>query len=242
MSSEATREKTHFVVVDNHPAIRKALWLQVESDPEMQMQGGSASSKEALSLIDEHSPDVVVVDISLRDTDGLTFIQEIRSEVPDVRILVYSQCDEDFYAERAIEAGASGYIMKTKPTEEVVRAIQAVSQGEVFLSRNVASQILGRLIQSSGDAEVSPSEKLTDRELTVFRKIGEGNTVRQIAGQLDLSRKTVEKYRQRAKEKLGHETIKELLRHAVHWINKNPIGQDPTTEQAQMAGAASSDD
>lgn len=220
MSSDSTRENTRIVVVDKHPAIREALRSEVERHPEMQMQGEAASSSEALSLLEKHSPDVMVVEISLRDTDGLAFIQEIRSEAPDVRILVFSQYDEDLYAERAIEAGASGYIMKTKPTDEVVRAIELVSQGQVFLSRSVASRILSRLIQGSSDTGSSPLEALTDRELTVFRKIGEGETVRQIAEQLDLDRKTVETYRRRAKEKLGHETVEELLRHAVHWSNK----------------------
>lgn len=222
MSAEATHEKTEVVVVDNHPAVREALWSKVESHPGMVMQGEAPDSREALSLIENYSPDVVVVEISLGDADGLAFIQEVRSEAPDVRLLVFSQYDEDLYAERAIEAGASGYIMKNEPTDEVVRAIELVSQGQVYLSRNVASRILSRLIKGSGDTGTSPLKKLTDRELTVFRKIGEGDTVRQIADQLDLDRKTVETYRRRAKEKLGHETVEDLLRHAVHWISGEP--------------------
>jgi len=162
----------------------------------------------------------VVLEISLGEADGLALIQEIRSKAPDVRILVFSKYDEDLYAERAIEAGASGYIMKTEPTDEVVRAIELVSQGQVFLSRHVASRILSRLVQGGGDTEISPLEKLTDRELTVFRKIGEGNSVRQIADQLDLNRKTIETYRRRAKEKLGHDTVEALLRHAVQWVEQ----------------------
>ena len=220
MNSEAVREKTQVFVVDKHPAIREVLESKVESHPEMQVKGNSASPGEALSHIEQNAPDVVVLEISLGEADGLALIQEIRSKAPDVRILVFSKYDEDLYAERAIEAGASGYIMKTEPTDEVVRAIELVSQGQVFLSRHVASRILSRLVQGSGDTEISPLEKLTDRELTVFRKIGEGNSVRQIADQLDLNRKTIETYRRRAKEKLGHDTVEALLRHAVRWVEQ----------------------
>lgn len=220
MSSEAVREKTQVSVVDKHPAIREVLGSKIESHPEMQVMGEAASSEEALSLLEEDTPDVVVLEISLGEADGLALIQDIRSQVPEVRILVFSKYSEDLYAERAIEAGASGYMMKTKPTDEVVRAIELISQGQVFLSRNVASRILSRLVRGGSDTETSPLEKLTDRELTVFRKIGEGNSVRQIADQLDLNRKTIETYRRRAKEKLGHETVEELLRHAVQWVEQ----------------------
>jgi DNA-binding NarL/FixJ family response regulator len=218
MSSEAIREKTHIFVVDKHPAIREILRSKIESHPEMRMMGDSARPGKALSLIEQDPPDVVVLEISLGEADGLALIEEIRSQVPEVRILVFSKYSEDLYAERAIEAGASGYVMKTESTDEVVRAIELVSEGQVFLSRHVASRILSRLVRGSGETETSPLEKLPDRELTVFRKIGEGYSVRQIADQLDLNRKTIETYRRRAKEKLGHETVEELLRHAVQWV------------------------
>ncbi|WP_103020796.1 response regulator transcription factor [Salinibacter altiplanensis] len=220
MTSEAVREKTQIIVVDKHPAIREVLQSRIAEHPEMQLEAESANSEEALALAERHDPDVVVVEISLGDADGLTLIQEIRSQMPEVRILVFSKYNEDLYAERAIEAGASGYVMKTKPTEEVMQAIELVSEGQVFLSRHVSSRILSRLVRGSGDAETSPLEKLTDRELTVFRKIGEGHSVRQIADQLDLNRKTIETYRRRAKEKLGHETVEDLLRHAVQWAER----------------------
>lgn len=220
MSTEAIREKTQVFVVDNHPAIREILRSKVDSHPEMQMMEGAARPGEAVPLIEQDSPDVVVLEISLGEADGLALIEEIRSQMPEVRILVFSKYSEDLYAERAIEAGASGYVMKTESTDEVVRAIELVSEGQVFLSRHVASRILSRLVRGSGETETSPLEKLTDRELTVFRKIGEGYSVRQIADQLDLNRKTIETYRRRAKEKLGHETVEELLRHAVQWVEQ----------------------
>ena len=228
MSSEAVRDMTQIVVVDKHPAIREVLRSKIDEHPEMEVRAGSANSEEALALVEEHDPDVVVLEISLGDADGLTLIQEIRDQVPEVRILVFSKYNEDLYAERAIEAGASGYIMKTEPTDEVMRAIELVSEGQVFLSRHVASRILSRLVRGSGDTETSPLEKLTDRELTVFRKIGEGHSVRQIADQLDLNRKTIETYRRRAKEKLGHDTVEDLLRHAVQWVEQGTREQVDT--------------
>lgn len=220
MSSEAVREKTQVFVVDKHPAIREILRSKIENHPEMQVMGGGESPEDALPFMEQDPPDVVVLEISLGEADGLALIQEIRSRVPEVRILVFSKYSEDLYAERAIEAGASGYVMKTEPTDEVVRAIELVSQGQVFLSRHVASRILSRLVRGGSDTETSPLEQLTDRELTVFRKIGEGHSVRQIADQLDLNRKTIETYRRRAKEKLGHDTVEELLRHAVQWVEQ----------------------
>jgi DNA-binding NarL/FixJ family response regulator len=228
MSSEEVREKTRLFVVDKHPAIREILRSKIENRPEMQVMGEGASPEDALPVLEQDPPDVVVLEISLGETDGLALIQEIRSRVPEVRILVFSKYSEDLYAERAIEAGASGYVMKTEPTDEVVRAIELVSQGQVFLSRRVASRILSRLVRSGSDTETSPLDRLTDRELTVFRKIGEGHSVRQIADQLDLNRKTVETYRRRAKEKLGHDTVEELLRHAVHWTEQGARSEADT--------------
>lgn len=220
MSSDAPREKTQVFVVDKHPAIREILRAKVKGHPELQVKGAAESSAEALSVIEDRPPDVVVLEISLGETDGLALIQRIRSRAPDVRILVFSKYNEDLYAERAIEAGASGYLMKTEETEEVMRAIELISEGQVFLSRHVASRILSRLVRGGGKTKTSPLGELTDRELTVFRKIGEGHSVRQIADQLDLNRKTIETYRRRAKEKLGHDTVEALLRHAVQWVEQ----------------------
>jgi DNA-binding NarL/FixJ family response regulator len=125
--------------------------------------------------------------------------------------------DENVYAERAIRAGAAGYVMKTEPTEEVIRAIRSVGQGEVFLSRRMSSRILSKVIRQQDYTLTSMTEELTDREMMVFRMLGEGHSVRDIADTLDLSRKTVETYRRRAKEKLGFDTVSELLQYAVQW-------------------------
>lgn len=216
MSLGESGEKTTVIVVDNHPVIREALRAEIGIHPKMKVKGDFANAKDALPTIEQGPPDIVVLEISLGEEDGLTLIEEVRTRIPDVRLLVFSRYDESLYAARAVEAGASGYVMKSEPTMEVVRAIELICDGGVYLNRKIASRILSQLIQDNGEDNF-PLGQLTDRELEVFRKIGEGYSVREIAGQLDLNRKTIETYRRRAKEKLGHDTVEDLLRHAVQW-------------------------
>lgn len=188
---------------------------------EMHVVGQSGTAAEALHFLKEETADVVVVEISLEDVDGLSLIRELRSQFPDVRALVYSMYDEETYAERAIRAGALGYVMKTEPPTEVVNAIREVRRGEVYFSPHLVSQILGSVIQRGGPMLESPVERLTDREFTVFKMLGKGDGVRDIAEELNLNRKTIEKYRRRAREKLGYDTNDELLRHAVQWVDRH---------------------
>lgn len=186
----------------------------------MEAVGSTGSADEALSVIRELAPDVVIVDISLSNGDGLTLIENARAESTGARILVYSMYDESVYAERALRAGALGYIPKSESTAEVINAIRTVARGDVYLSDPIASKILGKVIRSQ-DYSTTPIEQLTDRELTVFRMLGEGFSVREIAEQLDLSRKTIETYRRRAKEKLGYDTVEGLLQFAVQWTGES---------------------
>ena len=211
------KDQTQIFVVDDHPAIREVLTSAFAEKSGMDVIGGSATAAEALPRIEDLGPNIVVVDISLEEADGLTLIKQVREQVPDAWILVFSMYDENVYAERAIQAGASGYVMKSKPISEIVRAIEEVSQGRVFLSQHIMSRILNKIIRADEYAQMSPLDDLTDRELTVFRLLGEGATVDQIADKLGLARKTIETYRRRAKEKLGHESVDELLQHAVQW-------------------------
>jgi DNA-binding NarL/FixJ family response regulator len=209
--------RTTVFVVDDHPAIREALASAINSKLDMRLIGESGTAAGALRRMEQNPPDVAVVDISLDDAHGLDLVEQIRSRFPSVRVVVFSMYDESIYAERAIRAGASGYVMKSKPTQNVVEAVQAVQQGDVYLSRRMSSRILSKVIRQEDYELGSATEKLTDREMTVFRYLGEGKSVREIADVLDLSRKTVETYRRRAKEKLGFETVAELLQYAVQW-------------------------
>jgi DNA-binding NarL/FixJ family response regulator len=218
-------------VVDDHPAIREALTAVIDGKLDMRVIGESATAQGTLQQLERMRPDVAVVDISLEDAHGLDLVEELRSRHADLRIVVFSMYDESVYAERAIRAGASGYVMKSESTEQVVVAIQAVHDGDVHLSRRMSSRILSKAIRNQDYAFRSTAEQLTERELTVFTRLGEGKSVREIADELDLNRKTVETYRRRAKEKLGFESVDELLQYAVQWTfsgEEEPWKDGPT--------------
>lgn len=210
-------DRTNVFIVDDHPAIREAVSAAISQRVNMRISGEARSGAKAIEQIKRRSPDVVIVDISLKDMHGLDLIEHIRDVSPDVRIVVYSMYDESVYAERALRAGASAYVMKNKPTTDVINAIESVHGGNVYLSRRMSSRILGKVIRQQDYEVGSTTERLTDREMTVFQMLGEGHTVRDIADKLELSRKTIETYRRRAKEKLGFDTVSELLQYAVQW-------------------------
>jgi DNA-binding NarL/FixJ family response regulator len=211
--------RTRVVVVDDHPAIRHAIADTVDGQSDMELCGTAASAREAFDLIRTSCPDVAVVDISLGDAHGLDLVQNLRAQHPNLEVVIFSMYDEDVYAERAIRAGARGYVSKSEPTQSVAEAIRAASAGEIYLNRRAASRLLSRM--AGGRPSTKPSlpglEDLTDREMAVFQMLGQGQAVDTIADQLSLSRKTVETYRRRAKEKLGFETVAELLLFAVRW-------------------------
>lgn len=239
--SPRERQELLILVVDDHPAIREALSATIDSRIGMRLIGEAATAQKAMSIIERRLPDVAIVDISLQDSHGLDLVGDIRDQYPEVRVLVFSMYDESVYAERAIRAGASGYLMKTEPTRRVAEAIQSVSQGEVYLSQTMASRILSKVIRQEDYAIGSTTEELTDREMAVFRMLGEGYSMRDIANKLDLSRKTIETYRRRAKEKLGFETVAELLQYAVQWAYGrenaragSPSGEEQNQEESQV--------
>ena len=227
--SEVTR-CISVLLVDDHPAVREALATAINARPDAEVCGEAESAQQALDLIQEVQPDVAVVDISLEKSHGLDLVQNICSLHSDVQVVVFSMHDEAVYAERAIRAGAVGYLMKSEPTRNVMEAITAAAQGEVYLSKAMAARILSRVVRgrSSSQGQLGTTlDELTDRELEVFEALGQGRTVPQIMEQLHLSRKTVETYRRRAKEKLGFSTVAELLRFAVQWTygqsNERPV-------------------
>jgi len=215
--SATERKPIRVFLVDDHPAIRTVLKNKIDEKGKATVVGGCAAAKEALPEIERTSPDVVVLEISLVEVDGLTLTERIRSRMPDTEVLVFSKYDESAYAEWAIRAGASGYLMKTEPVEEVVHAIRKVNQGHIYLSQSILSETLDRVIHQTNNAPESGLSALTMREITVFQMLGDGNTMAQIAENLDLSRKTIETYRRQVKEKLGCETTDELLKYAVLW-------------------------
>ena len=206
---------TSVFLVDDHPSIRNAIREAVNGKIDLEIVGETGRLDGTLDQIAEAAPDVVVIDISLPDGHGLDLVQALSEAHPGVQTIVFSMYDETVYAERALRAGASGYLMKTESLQDLVEALRSVERGEMSLSRTMATQILSG--RRGGAMPSFAIDELTDREFQVFRLLGRGDTVQEIQDQLDLSRKTVETYRRRAKEKLGFDSVSELLQHAVQW-------------------------
>lgn len=206
-------------VVDDHPPIREAIVDAVDRASDVEMCGSTGSSDEAFHQIESLEPDVAIVDLLLSDAHGLDLVENVRSQYPEVQVVVFSMYDEDIYAERAIRAGASSYLMKSESMDMLVEAIRTVKDGEVFLSDRMESKLLQKVVfDNSAESKVTVDE-LSDREMQVFQMLGQGQTVDEIQDQLCLSRKTVETYRRRSKEKLGLDSVSDLLRYAVHWTH-----------------------
>lgn len=205
------------VVVDDHAAVREALASAISNSLGMEVCGEAASVVEALPLIEQILPDVAVVDISLQDSHGLELVQVLHSRFPEVHVVVYSMHDEHVYAERAFNAGACGYIMKSEPTPRVIDAIRRASQGHLSLNPSLALPGQKRAgIQNAADLDFAVDE-LTTRERAVFERLGRGSTIEEIAEELDMEVRTADTHRRRIKEKLGLNSIVELMQFAIRW-------------------------
>ena len=211
--------KTRVLLVDDHPILRRGLAELINQEADMMVCGEAEDSPRAFEAISTLGPDVAVVDISLKGSNGIELIKNVKARYPDLPILVLSMHDESLYAERALRAGGLGYIMKEEAIEQVLVAIRRVLTGEIFLSDKMKSKMLQQLANGRSKTLVSPIEHLTDRELEVFRLIGEGRSTRQIAGELHLSVRTVEAYREYIKGKLNLKNSTELVQHAFHWVH-----------------------
>jgi DNA-binding NarL/FixJ family response regulator len=215
--------KTRILLVDDHPIVRQGISLLIAQQPDMVVCGESDSVAGALRLIDQTHPDVIIVDLTLKESMGLDLIKDVRSRYPGVLVLVYSMRDESFYAERVLRAGGRGYITKEEGGKAVIEGIRKILQGQIFLSERMASKMIGLLVGSDDRAATPSVKSLTDRELEIFELIGQGMPTRTIASQLHLSPKTVESYREHIKHKLKLDNAAQLLKHAIEWV-QNPTG------------------
>jgi DNA-binding NarL/FixJ family response regulator len=216
--------KKRILVVDDHPIVRQGLALLINREPDMVVCGEAEEASGAMHVLSSARPDVLIVDISLNGPDGLDLLKTIRSTHPTLPVLILSMHDESIYAERALRAGANGYIMKQEATEKVLVAIRRILSGEIYVSDRIANKMLKHYITGSGTLRSSSIADLTDRELEVFRLIGEGHGTRQIAEELHLSVKTVESYQAHIKEKLSLRSGRELMQHAIQWnMNEKAI-------------------
>lgn len=215
---------TRIVIVDDHPAVREALALRIAREADLEVCGEAGDVPEALKLIAETQPDLAVIDMGLKSGSGLELIKRLKSRHDSLRMLVWSMFSESLYAERALRAGAHGYITKDHATDKIVEAIRRVREGKVYLSDPMMEKIMTRAVGNSSFREGLPAvEQLSDRELEVFQMIGEGLDTRQVAAKMKLSPKTVETYRSRIKEKLNLKTANELTHRAIHWVERSTV-------------------
>ena len=208
--------KNKILLVDDHPLVREWLANLINEEADLEVCGLAGNAREALDLIGKLSPRMAVVDISLEGGSGLELIKDIKAQHPKVNTIVLSMHDETLYAERAMRAGASGYVMKREATGKVLDALRAVLAGGLFFSNAVNAQLAQKLVQGAGD-QPAVVESLSDRELEVFQLLGRGLNTRQISEQMNVSFKTVQAYCARIKEKLNLANINELIFHAVRW-------------------------
>ena len=210
-------------IVDDHPLVREGLTNLINGQNDLIVCGEAKDSAEAIDGIATARPDVAIIDISLTNESGLELTKHVVRQFPEVAVIVLSMHDEALYAERALRAGARGYVMKHETSKSVLASIRRVLAGGVYVSERIVNRMALRLTSSRRSIASSPVERLSDRELEIFRLLGQGRSPSEIAGDLKLSLKTVQAYCARAKEKLGVTSLTELLRAAFQWDNASHV-------------------
>jgi len=209
---------TCILLVDDHPIVRRGLRELIEQEPDLDVCGEAEEVAEALRLVGELKPDVVIVDITLKGRSGLEFIKDMRARKRSLPILVLSVHDEATYAERALKAGAQGYVMKREAPDLIIDAIRTVLSGELYVCEKMATKLLSRIVGRPPKRERDDAvAALSDRELEVLELLGRGHSTRRVAEELHLSVSTIETYRANIKHKLGLESASELVRFATEW-------------------------
>ncbi len=214
---------TRIVIVEDHPVFRAGLKELIETEKDLHVCGEADTITKALEVITAKQPDLVIIDITLRGRNGIELVKELHRDTPLLPLLVLSMHDESLYAERAFRAGASGYIMKEETSESIVKAIRMVHGGQKYASKQFLANVLNKFLSHSPEDTRSPIDRLTHRELDVFRLLGTGMTTKNIATHLDLSAKTIGTYRERIKEKLDLQNASDLIHSAVRWLEKGEL-------------------
>ncbi len=222
-------DKIRVLLIEDHPAIGEALGSVAKDKMDIQFLGQEFTAEKGVEKARAVKPDVAIVDISLGDAHGLDVVNNLKIQVEDIHVIVFSMYDDTIYAERALRSGASGYLMKSEPLQNLIEAIRTVAEGDIYLSRRMSSRILGKVALGKSSNPMFAVDELTDREMAVFQMLGEGCPVDEITEKLSLTRKTVETYRRRVKEKLGLNSVEELLQYAIEWshghISQNRNGK-----------------
>lgn len=214
-SAENVSKRARIVIIEDHPVVRHGLAGLIEDEPDFHVVGLAATADEALAKVDQLKPDIAIVDIALGESSGLDLITRLHAAAPTLYLLALSMHDESLYAERALQAGAHGYIMKKEAMDKVMTAIRRVLSGEVYISERMASRMVNKLLDRAGPK--SSLETLSPREFEVFQMIANSVGPTEIANRLRLSVKTVETHREKIKQKLGLKTGADLTRYAVKW-------------------------
>jgi DNA-binding NarL/FixJ family response regulator len=217
MSSETAAQKRTVFLVDDHPLVREWLTNLIHQQPDLAVCGEAEAGPQAFQSILAARPQIAIVDISLKDSSGIELIKNLKQSCPAVAILVLSMHEESHYAERALRAGAKGYIIKRETSRRVIAAIRQVLEGKMYVSEDIATAMAAHFVHGTNPATASPVEILSDRELEVFQLLGQGRGTRQISELLRVSVKTVQAYCARIKEKLNVSSATELVREAVRW-------------------------
>jgi len=214
------RKKTDaakILIVDDHPVVRDGLTVHIATQQDLVVCGEAEDLAEAAALVETLQPDVAIVDISLKTGNGIELIQRIRANNDKVRILVWSMYPESLYAERALRAGAQGYLHKSQATRELLGAIRSVLAGKLYFSVELTDNLLNQAVGRKA-LDRSPMERLSAREMEAFELIGQGMTTAQIARRMHISPKTLATYRSRIKEKLNLANVNELIQRATRWM------------------------
>lgn len=220
-----SRPRAGIFLVEDHPVTRAGIAALVSRDPHLRVSGEADNAQVALDLIIKHEPALVVMDIALKTSNGLELMKNLLAQLPDLPVLVMSMHDENLYAERAIRAGARGYLMKNEAAENIIVAIRTILKGDVYFSERIKGKLLNGTAGKRRGDPIFPLETLSDREMEVFQLIGGGFATRDIATRLKLSAKTIDSYRENLKVKLGLENSAELVRHAVRWARSENIAE-----------------
>lgn len=210
--------KRKVLIVDDHPITRQGLRMLVDQQPDFIVCGEADNAAYAMELAAKLKPDVAIVDITLRTANGIELTKNLKAHSPELLILIVSMHDEDLFAERALRAGARGYLMKHEASDQVINALRRIVTGDVYVSERVQARMLSRMVNNRTGEVASPVESLSDREMEVFQLLGNGYSTRQIAERLNLSVKTIDSYREHLKLKLNLESGADLIRYAIQWV------------------------
>lgn len=216
---KARKAKSRVLLVDDHPVVRDGLAQLIRGEADLTVCGEAGSAEEALDAVNRLEPDLAIVDISLGGVNGIELIKNIKAIRPTLVVLVLSMHDESHFAERALRAGASGYVMKREARDHIMQAIRTVLLGESYVSEKMTKNIVHQYLHGGANKNATPIDRLSDRELEVLTLLGKGLSSKEIAHRLHLSQKTVDSHRTHMKEKLNVKGAPELVRFAVEWVS-----------------------